>query len=302
MRKTRAAQANVLAAVAAGAFAVALAGAAPPARAEGFTFRMVKPPAPGTKRFITVQIDPAEQARRLAPPPAPPPLPKTPEPGPVGADGAAPEQGPGVTPAGARYAWFWGQVSPRLGARSGRFEQALAALSLGPEGQRVRAPRLADMQTIAGTYGREILSATVGTRVSPALALAVIGVESDGNPKAVSSHGAQGIMQLMPATAARFDVADSFDAAENIKGGVSYLDWLMKKFDGDPLMVLAAYNAGENAVISAGGVPAYAETRDYVPKVLAAWTVAQGLCLTPPELVSDGCVFRALAATETASN
>jgi len=65
----------------------------------------------------------------------------------------------------------------------------------------------------------------------------------------------------------------------------------MREFDGDPLMVIAAYNAGENAVRRNGGVPPYAETRDYVPKVLAAWQVARGLCATPPELVSDACVF-----------
>ncbi|MFT6912329.1 MAG: soluble lytic murein transglycosylase-like protein, partial [Paracoccaceae bacterium] len=82
------------------------------------------------------------------------------------------------------------------------------------------------------------------------------------------------------------------DPAQNIKGGVAYLNWLMGAFDRDPLMVLAAYNAGENAVTRHGGVPPYPETRDYVPKVLAAWTVARGLCATPPELVSDGCVFR----------
>jgi soluble lytic murein transglycosylase-like protein len=98
-------------------------------------------------------------------------------------------------------------------------------------------------------------------------------------------------MQLMPATAKRFGVTDATNAADNIKGGVAYLGWLMKKFDSDPVMVLAGYNAGENAVIKHKGVPPFAETRDYVPKVLAAWTVARGLCLTPPELVTDGCVF-----------
>ena len=71
----------------------------------------------------------------------------------------------------------------------------------------------------------------------------------------------------------------------------------MKKFDRDPLMVLAAYNAGEGAVKANAGVPPYAETRDYVPKVLAAWQVAQGLCLTPPELVTDPCVFKVIAAS-----
>jgi soluble lytic murein transglycosylase-like protein len=98
-------------------------------------------------------------------------------------------------------------------------------------------------------------------------------------------------MQLMPATAARFSVADPMAPGENIRGGVAYLDWLMETFDGDPVMVLAAYNAGEGAVRKHQGVPPFAETRDYVPKVLAAFATARGLCSTPPELISDGCVF-----------
>jgi soluble lytic murein transglycosylase-like protein len=100
-------------------------------------------------------------------------------------------------------------------------------------------------------------------------------------------------MQLMPATAARFGVKDSLVAPENIAGGVRYLDWLMKEFDKDPILVLAGYNAGEGSVRKYSGVPPFAETRDYVPKVLAAFQVARGLCLTPPELITDGCVFAA---------
>jgi soluble lytic murein transglycosylase-like protein len=72
---------------------------------------------------------------------------------------------------------------------------------------------------------------------------------------------------------------------------VAYLDWLLGRFGGDPILAIAAYNAGEGAVDDNGGVPPYRETRAYVPKVLAAFAVARGLCLTPPELVSDGCVF-----------
>jgi soluble lytic murein transglycosylase-like protein len=121
--------------------------------------------------------------------------------------------------------------------------------------------------------------------------LAVIAVESGGDVAAVSGAGAQGLMQLMPVTAERFGVSDSFAADENIKGGVAFLDLLMKTFERDPILVLAGYNAGENAVKQAQGVPEYAETRDYVPKVLAAYAVARGLCRTPPELISDGCVF-----------
>jgi len=145
-------------------------------------------------------------------------------------------------------------------------------------------------------HGTDILKATIDKDVSPALVLAVISVESAGRIDAVSSAGAQGLMQLIPATATRFGVGDASDAGQNIQGGAAYLDWLMQEFGHDPLMVLAAYNAGENAVKNNGGVPAYAETRDYVPKVLAAWQVAQGLCLTPPELVSDPCVFKVISS------
>ena len=74
----------------------------------------------------------------------------------------------------------------------------------------------------------------------------------------------------------------------------------MGNFNRDPLMVIAAYNAGEGAVTANGGVPPFAETRDYVPKVLAAWQVAQGLCVTPPELVSDPCVFSVVSANTAA--
>ncbi len=105
-------------------------------------------------------------------------------------------------------------------------------------------------------------------------------------------------MQLMPATAARFGVTDSMNTTQNIKGGTVYLDWLLKEFGGDPVLALAGYNAGEGAVTKHQGVPPFKETRDYVPKVLAAWNVARALCLTPPVLVSDGCVF----STQSASN
>ena len=147
------------------------------------------------------------------------------------------------------------------------------------------------MQDIAAAHGRDILIASIGTKVSPALILAVIAIESAGRTDAVSSAGAVGLMQLMPATAKVFDVADSTDPAQNIQGGTKLLHALMERYNGDPAMVLAAYDAGETAVGEHNGVPPFNETRAYVPKVLAAWKVAKGLCLTPPELLSDGCVF-----------
>ena len=266
-----------------GAGLIALGGPGP-ARADSpppfpkFEAKRVRPPAPGATRRITVQIDPAEAAPRD---PA-----EAPKGGPAAGPGPAAAGGPG------RYAWFWEQVSPRLDySGPARFETALQAL----RGERsVAAPRLQFLQDIARAQGVTILKSTIGTRVSPALVLAVIAVESSGRADAVSSAGAQGLMQLMPATATRFGVADSLIAEENIAGGVRYLDFLLREFDNDPVLALAGYNAGEGAVRSHQGVPPFAETRDYVPKVLAAFQVARGLCLTPPELVSDGCVFAAL--------
>ena len=172
-----------------------------------------------------------------------------------------------------------------------RLTLAMQSLGEGPDGVKVRSPRLQTVQKIAQTHGPDILRATIGTRVSPALALAVISVESSGQTAAVSSKGAQGLMQLMPDTARRFGVADSLAPGENIKGGVAYLDWLLAEFGGDPILALAGYNAGENAVKSHKGVPPFAETRDYVPKVLAAYDVARALCKTPPVLITDACAL-----------
>ncbi len=261
----------------------ATSGTGPAGYAE-FTFKRISAPSATSAKRITVQIDPEEQAKRLATGPLPPAV------HPIPHGGAAPGLEPAL-PQPSTYDWYWEKVSPAIGNRDGRFPAALAALTQGPAGTQVGAPRLQRLQEIATVHGAEILKATIGTEVSPALVLAVIGIESGGRVDAVSTAGAIGLMQLIPATADRFGVVDSANPVDNIKGGVAYLDWLMKEFDRDPLMVLAAYNAGENAVKSNGGVPPYAETRAYVPKVLAAWAVARGLCVTPPELVTDGCVF-----------
>lgn len=280
---------RLLCAAALGATLALSAAAEAPQPFADFSAKRVKPPASGARKRITVQIAPRAN-------PAVPPLPQksapAPEAKPVSTAAAA------VAPAApsTRYGWFWSTVSAsQEDSGPGRLEPALMTLGKGPAGERVAAPRLQALQDIAARHGKDILRETVGTRVSPALALAVISVESGGRKDAVSGAGAQGLMQLMPATAARFGVTDSLDPAQNIAGGVAFLDFLMQKFDGDPILVLAGYNAGENSIGQHGGVPPYAETRDYVPKVLAAFEVAMGLCLTRPMLVSDGCVFQVAA-------
>ena len=275
---------------------VPLSGAAEGLSGErDFSFKRIKV-GQGGKR-ITVQIDPAEQARLLALAPKVKPRVPTEEAAPDEAETASASGALAPPPVKtASYDWFWTTVPTARKAVADRFPLAIATLSKGPAGASVRAPRMQAMQEIAAQYGKHILAATIGTDVSPALVLAVIGVESAGQAAAVSSAGAQGLMQLIPATATRFGVSDATDPAQNIKGGVAYLNWLLKEFDRDPLMALAAYNAGEGAVRANDGIPPYAETRDYVPKVLAAWQVAQGLCASPPELVTDPCVFKVIAS------
>jgi len=112
--------------------------------------------------------------------------------------------------------------------------------------------------------------------LDPNLLRAVIQTESNGNPRAVSKAGAEGLMQLMPGTARRFGVRDSFDIQQNVDGGAQYLRYLANLFPGDTERQLAAYNAGEGNVKHYGGIPPFAETQAYVPKVLAAYQQFSG--------------------------
>jgi len=104
--------------------------------------------------------------------------------------------------------------------------------------------------------------------LDPALVLAVVAVESGFRPDAVSPKGAQGLMQLMPRTAAALGVSDAFDPEQNLDAGVRHLEALVKQYNGDLRRALAAYNAGQGAVAKHGGVPPYRETREYVRRVL----------------------------------
>lgn len=104
--------------------------------------------------------------------------------------------------------------------------------------------------------------------IDATLIKAIIKVESDFNPRAISRAGAKGLMQLMPMTAFEMDVTDPFNPEENVFGGTKYLRYLLDRFDNDLEISLAAYNAGETAVIKYGGIPRFRETRHYVRKVL----------------------------------
>ena len=116
-------------------------------------------------------------------------------------------------------------------------------------------------------YADEIRNAARQHGVDEAIVRAIIHAESAFNPNALSRVGAQGLMQLMPATARRFGVGNAFEPVQNIGGGVKYLAWLLKRFNGNLTLAAAGYNAGEGAVDKYKGVPPYRETRHYVERV-----------------------------------
>lgn len=121
-------------------------------------------------------------------------------------------------------------------------------------------------------YDAVIAEAAGRAGIDPALLHAVIAIESAYDARAVSERGAAGLMQLMPETARQFGVADVFDPADNVRGGARYLAELLKRFEYDLRLALAAYNAGEAAVLKYGKrVPPYRETSAYVPKVIAKY-------------------------------
>lgn len=116
-------------------------------------------------------------------------------------------------------------------------------------------------------FDAEIRAASEIFGVEAALIRAIMHAESWFEPEAVSHAGAQGLMQLMPATASRFGVVNAFDPIDNISGGVAYLAWLISEFEQDLKLAIAAYNAGENAVRRHRGVPPFPETQEYLRRV-----------------------------------
>jgi len=134
-------------------------------------------------------------------------------------------------------------------------------------GELVSSRKIQYAVTDPNAYDRLIKRLAAANHLEPALVKAVMHVESAFNPHAVSNKGAQGLMQVMPETGERYGVRDLFDPVQNVRAGVLYLKDLQKMFKGNTKLVLAAYNAGENAVLRHRGIPPYNETQDYVRKV-----------------------------------
>jgi soluble lytic murein transglycosylase-like protein len=129
---------------------------------------------------------------------------------------------------------------------------------------------------VRSRFAEEIREVAARHGVAADLVEAVIRVESAFNPRAVSNKGAQGLMQLMPRTASSLGVRNAFDPRENIDGGVRHLRYLLDRYPGNVPFALAAYNAGEKAVDYYGGIPPYAETQQYVQKILGAGGAGSG--------------------------
>jgi len=150
-----------------------------------------------------------------------------------------------------------------------RYQLVVAVLQLQGAGNRAEAKPVSGAVAL---YAPHVDTASAEFNVEKALVHAVITAESGYNASAISRTGAQGLMQLMPQTAKRLEVADAFDPEQNIRGGTRYLRMLLDMFDNNMELAVAAYNAGENAVIKYGRqIPPYRETRAYVPKVLALY-------------------------------
>ncbi len=139
-----------------------------------------------------------------------------------------------------------------------------------------------DVDLIHGQYAELINVLAAEHGMDPLLVKAIIRAESNFDQYAVSRAGAQGLMQLMPGTADRYAVGNAFDPAENIRGGIRYLRSLHTMFSGRLPLVLAAYNAGENAVLRYAGIPPFPETREYVRRVLQFYGRPETAAAAPP--------------------
>lgn len=232
----------------------------------------------GARCEVVSRFRPQAEPRRAPAPAAPAPVTATTAQAPASAAGSTtPAERPASAPATGRtvagqvYSYMQDGVrhySSRRpsgvqgGVRTIAYSYIERCFACGSSGVNFGSVRLR-----TDAYREEIAAASREFGVEEAVVRAVIHAESAFNPTAVSRAGAQGLMQLMPATARRFGVTDSFEPAQNIRGGVEYLSWLLRRFNGNLTLAAAGYNAGEGAVDRHGGVPPYRETQNYVVRV-----------------------------------
>lgn len=162
------------------------------------------------------------------------------------------------------------RILKRLGYAKKPNRQATCALPDGSDAQRPRTVYMGPTRAhqAKGPIAKLARDLASDYKLDPNLVLAVIEAESNFNPNALSPKNAQGLMQLIPATAERFGVHDVWDPEQNLRGGMAYLRWLLGEFKGDVRLALAGYNAGEGAVREHGGIPPYRETQDYVTRIM----------------------------------
>lgn len=169
---------------------------------------------------------------------------------------------------------FGARLSQAIRGGQERLPECLTKVAQADHGPTPVVDDPAQFRTPRGGAGQQALVSAVVRmarefRLDPRLVFALIRVESGFDPMARSVKNAQGLMQLIPETAERFAVRNVWDPMENLRGGMSYLRWLLSYFEGDVVLTLAAYNAGEGAVNRHGGVPPYAETLAYVQRIRA---------------------------------
>ncbi|MFH0844843.1 MAG: lytic transglycosylase domain-containing protein [Pseudomonadota bacterium] len=161
-----------------------------------------------------------------------------------------------------------------------RFREELSPVLKGPRPFTIERhqedERLSVTNTNENRFHSIIISAANAHRVDPALIKAVIMAESNYNPYAISKKGAVGLMQLMPSTATDLGIEDLYNPEHNIHGGVKYLKQLLKRFEGDLRMTIAAYNAGTSKIQQYQGIPPFKATRNYVKKVISYYEFYKG--------------------------
>lgn len=279
------------------ALALAIAGGGAPEAQAGTLYRCVGPDGIshyGSRRQSGMTCTVAASYRpdprpAIAPRPTPTPAPAVASPNPA-ASGATPARrveflaSPGGAPApaagstrgarvtrGAVYTYMKDGVTHYTNVRPQNAGSAVRTLFTYVETcyacGSLPGVDFSNVRLNTAAYAAEIRDAAARFGVDEALVRAIVHAESAFNPNAVSHKGAQGLMQLIPATADRFDVADPFNPAQNIAGGVQYLAWLLDRFDDNITLAAAGYNAGEGNVDRYGGVPPFDETQRYVGRV-----------------------------------